>query len=139
MEANMTLDGEALLEIRDSRLYRIEHGTFEAYCKSKWGMSRTFTFNTIESSKATKNVLNCEHSPKTESQARPLTKLPAEKQPEAWEKAVESAGGEQPTAKQAEDAANERTAQTMSCPCLQAENPVAGRTAQTHAFRMACP
>ena len=91
MEANMTLDGEALLEIRDSRLYRIEHGTFEAYCKSKWGMSRTFTFNTIESSKATKNVLNCEHSPKTESQARPLTKLPAEKQPEAWEKSATAA------------------------------------------------
>jgi hypothetical protein len=76
--------------------------SFDDYCKSKWNMSRTFVFNTIESSKVAKrlNVLNCEHSPQTESQARPLTKLAPEQQPVA----VEKAGGEQPTAKQVEEA-----------------------------------
>jgi hypothetical protein len=44
--------------------------------------------------------------PEKESQARPLTKLPADKQPEAWAKAVESAGGNQPTAKQVEAVVN---------------------------------
>jgi len=31
--------------------------------------------------------------PTTESQSRPLTKLPADQQPEAWAKAVEAADG----------------------------------------------
>lgn len=31
--------GEALLEIRESRLYRETHATFEAYCKDRWGWS----------------------------------------------------------------------------------------------------
>jgi hypothetical protein len=92
--------GEALLEIRDSRLYRIEHGTFEEYCKGKWGMSRFHAYNLINGSKATKNVDHGQHKPTTERQARPLTKLPPEDQPKAWQKAVEIAGNEQPTAKQ---------------------------------------
>jgi hypothetical protein len=32
--------GEALTEIRDSKLYRAEHGTFEKYCERTWGWSR---------------------------------------------------------------------------------------------------
>jgi len=98
--------GEALLEIRDSRLYRIEHSTFENYCREKWGMSRTFAFYQIEAAKTVNNlnVHNCEHKPTTESQARPLTKLPPKDQPKAWQKAVEIAGGEQPTAKQVSQA-----------------------------------
>ena len=33
--------GSALLEIRDSRLYRESHKTFEDYCQEKWSMSKT--------------------------------------------------------------------------------------------------
>lgn len=32
--------GHALLEIRDSRLYRETHKSFEAYCRDKWGLER---------------------------------------------------------------------------------------------------
>jgi hypothetical protein len=32
--------GRALLEIRDARLYRETHATFEAYLRERWGMSR---------------------------------------------------------------------------------------------------
>lgn len=32
--------GEALSAIRERRLYRATHGTFEDYCREKWGMSR---------------------------------------------------------------------------------------------------
>jgi hypothetical protein len=99
--------GEALLEIRDSRLYRIEHGTFEEYCKSKWGMSKRHCDRLISSTEATKNLGPGGPTPTTERQARPLTKLPAEKQPEAWQKAVDSADGKQPTAKQVEAAVTE--------------------------------
>lgn len=31
--------GEALREIRDSELYRAEHGTFEDYCSTRWGFT----------------------------------------------------------------------------------------------------
>lgn len=37
--ASFVLVGEALLEVRDSRLYRINYPTFEAYCKGRWGFS----------------------------------------------------------------------------------------------------
>jgi len=77
--------------IRDSRLYRIEHGTFEEYCKSKWGFTKTQANRLIGGSEVAKNVTPIGVSPKTESQSRPLTKLPAEKQPEAWEKSATAA------------------------------------------------
>jgi hypothetical protein len=100
--------GEALLEIRDSRLYRIEHATFEDYCREKWGFTRMQASRLINAAEATTNVTNWlqPESPKptTESQARPLTKLPPEEQPAAWAKAVERADGKQPTAKQVEAA-----------------------------------
>ena len=32
--------GQALMEIRDSRLYRETHATFEAYCNERWGWTR---------------------------------------------------------------------------------------------------
>jgi len=95
--------GEALLEIRDSRLYRIEHDTFEAYCGKKWKMSRIQAHRLIGASEVSK-MLPIGNKPTTESQARPLSKLPADKQPEAWAKAVDAADGKQPTAKQVEAA-----------------------------------
>jgi phage N-6-adenine-methyltransferase len=97
--------GEALLEIRDSRLYRIEHATFEDYCREKWGMSRSRAHRLIEAATATENVAHGQQTeilPTTERQARPLTKLLPEEQPAAWAKAVELADGKQPTAKQVE-------------------------------------
>ena len=30
--------GQALLEIRENKLYRIEYKTFEEYCQEKWQM-----------------------------------------------------------------------------------------------------
>lgn len=108
IEAGMTTFvevGQALMEIRDSRLYRVEYKTFEAYCQEKWGMSRRVAYFQIDASEAAKNVnRGSQIVPKNERQARPLTKLPREKQPEAWAKAVEIADGEQPTARQVEQA-----------------------------------
>jgi hypothetical protein len=99
--------GEALLEIRDSRLYRIEHGTFEEYCKGKWGMSIRHADRLMIGAKAVDAIKQSGPIglvPQAESQARPLTKLRPEDQPKAWQKAVEIAGGEQPTAKQVSQA-----------------------------------
>jgi hypothetical protein len=98
--------GEALCEIRDSRLYRIEYSSFEDYIVDKWKMSLPRAKQLIGAAKVSANLeaATIVARPKTESQARPLTKLPAEQQPVAWERAVEKAGGEQPTARQVEEA-----------------------------------
>jgi hypothetical protein len=96
--------GQSLMEIRDSRLYRVEYKTFEAYCQEKWGMSRRQADRLIGGSEVAENLRPRGLKTITEKQARPLTKLPAEKQPEVWAKAVEIADGEQPTARQVEQA-----------------------------------
>lgn len=95
--------GEALFEIKEKRLYRIEHDTFEGYCSQKWKMSRIQAHRLIGASEVSR-MLPTGNKPENERQARPLTKLPSDQQPEAWAKAVESADGKQPTAKQVEAA-----------------------------------
>lgn len=85
--------GTALIRIRDKGLYTESHGTFEAYCQSRWGMARRTAYQLISAAKVVENVRNCAHEvPATESQARPLTALKdPEQQREAWQKAVDTA------------------------------------------------
>lgn len=84
--------GTALLEIRDSRLYRKEYTTFEEYCRGKWGWERRHAYRLIDAAKAVENVSNwTQIQPATESQARPLTSLPPEVQADVWQRAVETA------------------------------------------------
>jgi hypothetical protein len=97
--------GEALMEIRDSRLYRGEHGTFEDYCRKEWKMSRPRVYQLIGAAEvATRLSTVVDKPPTSERQARPLTKLEAEQQPVAWNRAVELADGGPPTARQVEQA-----------------------------------
>ena len=85
--------GNALLEIRDSRLYRLTHGTFEDYCRVRWGFTRMRASQLISAAEVIENlgVNNCLQTPATESQARPLTVLEPAQQREAWQRAVETA------------------------------------------------
>jgi len=89
--------GNALTEIHDRRLYRCEYKTFEAYCRDKWKMDRTYAHR-IMAAAETVEMLPMGNKPTSERQARPLAKLPAEKRPEAWQRAVDRADGGQPTA-----------------------------------------
>lgn len=88
--------GEALLAIRDKRLYRQEYGTFEEYCRQRWGMSRPRAYQLMDASEAVRGLSTIvDKLPATESQARPLTKLDtAEERQEAWQEAVEEAEAE---------------------------------------------
>jgi len=84
--------GNALLEIRDKRLYRQEYSTFEDYCREQWGMSRIHAHRMIEAAYVTNNLLPIGNIlPMTESQARPLASLEPAEQVEAWRLAVETA------------------------------------------------
>jgi hypothetical protein len=82
--------GNALLEIRDSRLYRAEFGTFEDYCRQRWQMSYRRAAQLMDAAQVVQNLNNCsENSPTHESQIRALTKLEPRLQP-ILERAVDT-------------------------------------------------
>lgn len=86
--------GNALASIRDGKLYRETHGTFEDYCRDRWGFTDRRARMLID---AAKTIANIETGtivpllPATESQARPLTRLEPDAQAAAWREAVETA------------------------------------------------
>lgn len=87
--------GAALAEIRDARLYRATHGTFEDYCRERWGMSRQRAFQLTEAAGVVGRLsTTVDTAPATESQARPLTRLLPEQQPIAWQAAQAAAAAD---------------------------------------------
>lgn len=85
--------GQALLTIRDKKLYRSSFRTFEEYCDVKWAISKRHGYELINASIVVENVRNCAQvMPKTESQVRPLTGLEPEIQQEAWAAVVHQHG-----------------------------------------------
>jgi len=92
--------GCALAKIRDSRLYRETHETFESYCKSRWDMGRNYTNKIIASATVIESLgTTVPIVPTNERQVRPLTKLTPEQQQEAWQEVVETAPEGKITAK----------------------------------------
>ena len=84
--------GQALMLIRDKRLYRAEYSRFEDYCQDKWKLSRPRTYQMIDAAKVVSNLSTMVDKPQNERQARPLTKLEPELQAEAWQQVVEQHG-----------------------------------------------
>lgn len=89
---------EALMEIRDKRLYRENYPTFDEYCKEKWGFTARHGQRLLAAKEVTDNVRPIGRIPDHESQARPMVGLPAETQREVWREAIESADGGKITA-----------------------------------------
>lgn len=108
--------GKALMEIWDTRLFRQDYGTFEAYLKQFWDMGKAHAYRLIDASRVIDTIqmysdpedgLNQKVSnwrqneaempqnptliPINEAQARELAKLPPEDQVTAWQRAVETA------------------------------------------------
>jgi len=111
--------GEALLAIREKRLYRESHTTWNQYLRERWDMGKSQAFYLIQSAETYRAIED--HSstivelgsspilPTTENQARELTPLPPDERPQAWREAVEKAGG-QPTAEDVKSVVRERKA-----------------------------
>jgi hypothetical protein len=114
--------GQALMEIRDGRLYREHFKTWEEYCRGTWGFTARYAQYQIEGSKVVKELkvgaaLLPERikdsraaripEPATESQARPLTRLPVEARLPAWREAVTASNGK-PTARHVEEVVRAR-------------------------------
>jgi len=84
--------GLALAEIRDSRLYRIEHPSFESYCKKKWNFGKSYAHQLIESAIVVQSlpqkVSAMADSITSERQARAIAKVEPERRAEVLEKAA---------------------------------------------------
>lgn len=86
--------GLALARVRDSRLYRATHSTFEAYCESRWAISRTRAYELIGSAgiTATLSAIADIPLPQNEGQARELRGLDPEVAAEVMKAAVDEDG-----------------------------------------------
>lgn len=84
--------GNALLKIRDNKLYCLGFDTFEDYCKERWNMQRNYANKLIAASEVVQNLGTIVPVlPATERVARPLTQLEPDVQPVVWQRVVESA------------------------------------------------
>ena len=80
-----------ILEIRDSRLYRSTHATFEDYCRDRWKMARNYANKLILAAVTVANLGTIVPIPTNEAQIRPLTDLEPDQQRKVWLQAVDSA------------------------------------------------
>ncbi|MBE9209885.1 hypothetical protein IQ244_25995 [Nostoc sp. LEGE 06077] len=98
--------GKALMELRDRRLYRSTHKTFEEYCRDRFGYSRDAAYLKMSATTVYENLQKHLPTngrqiplPTSERQVRSLAKaeLEASQQAYVWEQAVEEAGNKIPS------------------------------------------
>ncbi|MDF5728030.1 MAG: hypothetical protein PUP92_08310 [Rhizonema sp. PD38] len=110
--------GKALKTLREHKLFRSTHSTFEEYCKERFGFERRHPYRLIDAADVVDNLVHmcpigtqneletnsftiCSNRtqilPTNERQVRPLTKLEPRKQWEVWQIAVEEAGNKVPS------------------------------------------
>ena len=97
----------ALREIRDKRLYRSTHATFEEYCPERFGYGKRYAYHLINASYVIDNIeqenvreqseLRVHLLPSNEYQIRPLVDLEPSIQFRIWSEAVTRAKGKTPS------------------------------------------
>jgi len=93
---------QGILEVRNSKLYRLEHDTFEAFCQTELGISKTRSYELMGAAETVQNLTTFgipNFLPKNEGQTNPLVKLEPEVQRVAWAQVLESNAPETITAK----------------------------------------
>jgi hypothetical protein len=90
--------GQALIEIRDSRLYRLNYKTWDGYCRDRWGMSFQHAARLIDAAEIVDTLSKSSPElegfpiPISEWQVRPLVLLDTpEQRREAWHRAIDTA------------------------------------------------
>ncbi|GAA3767250.1 DUF5131 family protein [Streptomyces chiangmaiensis] len=100
--------GNSLVVIRNQRLYRAEHRTFEQYCRTKWGFGRRRANELIASAEAVGAIAPTGlPAPSNEAQARELARVPELERMEVWAETVERTDGK-PTAAAVRDTYEQR-------------------------------
>jgi hypothetical protein len=92
--------GNALMAIRDGKLYRSEFQTFAEYCRKRWDISRVHAHRLLKAAEITQTVLLPMGNilPENERQIRPLISLPEDQIRAVWKRAIKEAGPSKPTA-----------------------------------------
>ena len=114
--------GNALLRIRDGKLYRGAYSTFEEYCREKWGLSRTFAFGHIEAAKVVDNlqtfgIAEHPHNQRVDQELVPLRNDPR-LMAEVWQEVLQEAqaNGQKPSAAAVQRAVRQRNPNHMTSP-----------------------
>lgn len=129
--------GNALLEIRDNRLYRAEYNTFEDYCRERWGFTDRRARQLMSAAETVTNLQTgtiVPVFPQTESQARPLSKLTPQLQREVWPVVVDTAPGGKITAAHIQETIKKLSPNNNIVECMQCNNLYDGEK-----FPTACP
>ncbi|WP_228058504.1 hypothetical protein [Nostoc sp. LEGE 12447] len=104
--------GQALMELRDRRLYRSTHRTFEEYCRDRFNYSRDAAYLKISATVVYENLQKFLPTigrqipmPTNERQLRFLAKaeLEPDVQADVWQQAVEQAGNKIPSGRIVKD------------------------------------
>ena len=121
VERSFVEAGKALLELRQRKLFRSTHSTFDDYVRERFGMQRAHSYRLMDAAVIVKNLeekclplgdipsnridsykmspIGRQILPTNERQVRPLSKLNPNEQAEAWSEAVSQAGGKVPPAR----------------------------------------
>jgi hypothetical protein len=102
--------GRALRELKQKKLYRSTHKTFEDYCAERFGFSRRHPYRLIDAASVFENLCpngtqndlltnNGQILPTSERQVRALVSLEPQQQREIWHSAVLIAGGRVPSSR----------------------------------------
>jgi len=86
VEQGFVSAANALREIKESKIYKEQYGTWENYLKDRWGYNRDWYYKLVQASDVIKNVSNLNiFLPTTESQARELAPLDPPQQVQVWQ------------------------------------------------------
>lgn len=85
--------GTALLQIRDQKLYRVSHRSFEEYCRQRWGLQERRVYQLMDAAAIVEDLKSCTvvQLPQNERQARALAQVEPELRPGVLEAAVATA------------------------------------------------
>ncbi len=103
--------GCALRELRDRRLYRSTHFSWQEYCRERFGYGRDSADLKILAAEIVENLEDQVPTnrrqilPTKLEQIRPLTKLKPDQQRQVWQEAVDAAGGKVPSGRLVKDVA----------------------------------
>lgn len=99
--------GRALNQVREGKLYRESHPTFEAYCRERWQYGKAHAYRLIGSVEVVEDLspIGDGKQPINESQVRPLIALSKDERVKAWKTALDSAGTKPLTARLVQKAA----------------------------------
>ena len=94
--------GQSLKVLRDKKLYRETHSTFESYIRDRFGFTKRKAYYLIDAVEVVNNLKSepmVHFLPTSERQCREIAKLPLQQQASVWISAIDKAGKKVPPAR----------------------------------------